>query len=102
MNIRHHVLSSSLHDLCHCPSVAHLLFCVTFGKSGQFSYLYGTQKGDTMTTTSEAVELFLASLRTCSAPANTIKSYAHDLTHFVPAVPADLASVAAPAIQTFL
>jgi len=55
-----------------------------------------------MTTTSEAVELFLASLRTRSAPANTIKSYSHDLRHFVQAVPADLASVSAPAIQTFL
>jgi site-specific recombinase XerD len=88
--------------MCHRASVAHLPFCVTFGKNGQFSYLYGTQKGDTMTTTSEAVELFLASLRTRSAPANTIKAYAHDLMHFVQAVPAALASVSAPAIQTFL
>jgi site-specific recombinase XerD len=55
-----------------------------------------------MTTTSEAVELFLASLRTRSAPANTIKSYYHDLRHFVQAVPADLTSVSASAIQTFL
>ncbi len=52
-----------------------------------------------MTTTSEAVELFLASLRTRSAPANTIKSYSHDLRHFVQAVPADLASVSAPGLS---
>jgi hypothetical protein len=51
------------------------------------SYLYDTHKGYTMTTTSEAVELFLASLRTRSAPANTIKSYSHDPMHFVQAVP---------------
>jgi hypothetical protein len=52
--------------------------------------------------TSHLVELFLASLPTRSAPANTIQSYSHDLMHVVQAVPADLASVSASAIQTVL
>src|SRR5260370_34648745 len=90
MHIRHQTLFSPLPHVCHRASVAHLPSCVTLGKIWQFSYLYGTQKGDTMTTTSEAVELFLASLRTPSAPANTIKAYAPGLMHFVPAGPPDL------------
>ncbi len=102
MHIRHQTLFSPLPHVYRCASVAHLPSCVTLGKIWQFSYLYGTQKGETMTTTSEAVELFLASLRPRSAPAHTIKSYSHDLRHFVQAVPADLASVSAPAIQIFL
>jgi hypothetical protein len=102
MHRRHQTLFSPLPHVCHRASVAHLPSCVPLGKIWQFSYLYGTQKGETMTTTSEAVELFLASLRTRSAPAHTIKSYSHDLRHFVQAVPADLASVSAPAIQIFL
>ncbi len=50
----------------------------------------------------DAVDQFLASLRSRRAPTNTIKSYAHDLQHFVQAMPADLGEVTAPAIQTFL
>src|SRR5260370_41091455 len=99
MHIRHQTLFSPLPHVCHRASVAHLPSCVTLGKSWQFSYLYGTQKGDTMTTTSEAAELFLASLRTRSAPANTNKAYAHDPMHFVTAgsaVPSVLLSVAVP------
>lgn len=49
-----------------------------------------------------AVEQFLASLRSRRAPTNTIKSYAHDLRHFVQAVPADLGEITASAIQAFL
>ena len=49
-----------------------------------------------------AVETFVASLRQRSAPVNTIKSYAHALRLFVRAVPADLATVTAEAIQAFL
>lgn len=52
--------------------------------------------------TADAVETFVASLRQRSAPVNTIKSYAHDLRLFVRAVPADLSTVTAEAIQTFL
>src|SRR5512135_3812358 len=48
------------------------------------------------------VEQFLASLRSRRAPTNTIKSYAHDLEHFVQAMPADLGEVTAPAIAAFL
>jgi len=45
-----------------------------------------------MTTTSEAVDGFIASLRSRRSPANTIKAYAHDLRHFVAAVvlPSDM------------
>ena len=50
----------------------------------------------------DAVEQFLASLRSRRAPTNTIKSYAHDLQHFVQAVPAVLKDVTAPVIQAFL
>jgi integrase/recombinase XerD len=50
----------------------------------------------------DAVEQFLASLRSRRAPTNTIKSYAHDLQHFVQAIPADLDEVTASAIATFL
>src|SRR5260370_31864446 len=98
MHIRHQTLFSPLPHVCHRASVAHLPSCLTPGKSWQFSYLYGTQKGETMTTTSEAVELFLASLLTRSAPANTIKSYSHDLRHFMQAVPAVLASALATSV----
>jgi site-specific recombinase XerD len=52
--------------------------------------------------TADAVETFVAILRQRSAPVNTIKSYAHDLRLFVRAVPADLATVTAEAIQAFL
>jgi hypothetical protein len=52
--------------------------------------------------TSHLGALFLASLRTRRAPANTIQSYSHNLMHVVQAVPADLASVSASAIQTAL
>jgi site-specific recombinase XerD len=55
-----------------------------------------------MTTTAEAVEQFLASLRTRHAPLNTIKAYTHDLRHFQAAVPSPLAEVTAPQIQAFL
>lgn len=55
-----------------------------------------------MAAASEAVEQFLASLRTRQVPANTIKAYTHDLRHFLAAVPALLAEVTAPVIQTFL
>ena len=47
-----------------------------------------------MATTSEGVELFLANLRARRTPANTIKSYTHDLRHFVAAVPHDLQRLA--------
>lgn len=50
----------------------------------------------------DAVETFIASLRQCAVPLNTIKSYAHDLRLFVQAVPADLGIVTAEQIQTFL
>ncbi len=50
----------------------------------------------------DAVEQFLASLRSRRAPTNTIKSYAHDLRHFVQAMPADLGEIAASAIAAFL
>jgi site-specific recombinase XerD len=52
--------------------------------------------------TADAVEAFVASLSLRSAPVNTIKSYAHDLRLFVRAVPADLSTVTAAAIQAFL
>ncbi len=55
-----------------------------------------------MTTTSEAIDLYLASLRARHVPANTIKAYTHDLRHFLAAVPADLAQVTASSIQQFL
>ncbi len=55
-----------------------------------------------MATTSEAVEQFLASLRSRHAPTNTIKAYTHDLRHFLAAVPAQLIEVTAPLIQAFL
>ena len=50
----------------------------------------------------DAVEQFLANLRSRRAPTNTIKSYAHDLRHFVQAMPADFSEVTASAIQAFL
>lgn len=52
--------------------------------------------------TSDAVEVFIASLRQRAVPLNTIKSYAHDLHLFVQAVPADLTIVTAEQIQAFL
>lgn len=53
-------------------------------------------------TTSQAVDLFLASLRTRSAPANTIKAYRLDLRQFLNQVPTDLSEVTADVIRTFL
>ena len=53
-------------------------------------------------TTSQAVDLFLASLRTRSAPANTIKAYRLDLRQFLNQVPTDLSEVTADTIRTFL
>ena len=41
-------------------------------------------------TTSQAVDLFLAGLRTRSAPPNTIKAYRLDLQHFLKQAPTDL------------
>ena len=55
-----------------------------------------------MTTLSEAVELFLASLRTRSVPKNTIKSYKHDLSHFAQAVPEDFSLISPSIIEGFL
>lgn len=55
-----------------------------------------------MLTTQKAVDQFLASLRSRQAPANTIRSYAHDLQHFVQAVPSTLEEVKTHRIQTFL
>jgi integrase/recombinase XerD len=52
--------------------------------------------------THDAVDQYLASLRSRQAPINTIKSYAHDLQHFVHAVPTDLALITTPFIQAFL
>src|SRR2546430_4269961 len=52
--------------------------------------------------TSDAVEVFVASLRQRSVPVNTIKSYAHDLRLFVRSVPADLRAITAETIQEFL
>lgn len=53
-------------------------------------------------TTSRAVDLFLASLRTRSAPANTIKAYRLDLQQFLKQAPTDLSEVTADTIRTFL
>jgi integrase/recombinase XerD len=53
-------------------------------------------------TTSRAVELFLASLRTRSAPANTIKAYRLDLQQFLKQSPTALSEVTADVIRTFL
>jgi len=55
-----------------------------------------------MTRTCEAVDGFIASLRARRVPANTIKAYAHDLRHFVAAVPTALGEVSASLIQAFL
>src|SRR6266699_6839218 len=52
--------------------------------------------------TSDAVEVFVASLRQRSVPVNTIKSYAHDLRLFVRFVPADLSAVTVETVQAFL
>lgn len=52
--------------------------------------------------TSDAVEVFVASLRQRSVPVNTIKSYAHDLRLFLRSVPAELPAVNAETIQAFL
>ncbi len=57
---------------------------------------------DQLPRTSDAIEVFVASLRQRSVPVNTIKSYAHDLHLFVQAVPADLSTVTAEMIQAFL
>jgi site-specific recombinase XerD len=53
-------------------------------------------------TTSRAVELFLASLRTRSAPANTIKAYRLDLQQFLKQSPTALSEVTTDVIRTFL
>ena len=52
--------------------------------------------------TSDAVEVFVASLRQRSVPVNTIKSYAHDLRLFLRSAPAELPAVNAETIQAFL
>ena len=52
--------------------------------------------------TSDAVEVFVASLRQRSVPVNTIKSYAHDLRLFVRFAPADLPAVTGETVQAFL
>ena len=52
--------------------------------------------------TSDAIEVFVASLRQRSVPINTIKSYAHDLHLFAQSVPADLPAVTPERIQAFL
>jgi site-specific recombinase XerD len=53
-------------------------------------------------TTSRAVELFLASLHTRSAPPNTIKAYRLDLQQFLKQAPTDLSKVTSDVIRTFL
>jgi site-specific recombinase XerD len=53
-------------------------------------------------TTSRAADLFLASLRTRSAPANTIKAYRLDLQQFLKQAPEDLSEVTADVIRVFL
>src|SRR2546421_9495870 len=53
-------------------------------------------------TTSQAVDLFLASLRTRSVPANTIKAYRLDLQHFLKEAPTDLAEITVDVIRAFL
>lgn len=50
----------------------------------------------------QAVERFLASLRSRCTPFNTVKSYASDLHSFVRSVSDDLATVDPPVIQAFL
>ena len=52
--------------------------------------------------TSDAVEVFVASLRQRSVPVNTIKSYAHDLRLFLRSALAELPAVNAETIQAFL
>ncbi|MBA2680780.1 MAG: tyrosine-type recombinase/integrase [Ktedonobacteraceae bacterium] len=52
--------------------------------------------------TSDAIEVFITSLRQRSVPVNTIKSYAHDLRLFVQYVPADLPAVTHETVQAFL
>jgi len=52
--------------------------------------------------TSDAVEVFVTSLRQRSVPVNTIKSYAHDLRLFVRFAPADLPAVTGETVQAFL
>jgi site-specific recombinase XerD len=52
--------------------------------------------------TSRAVELFLASLRTRSAPANIIKAYRLDLQQFLKQSPTALSEVTTDVIRTFL
>ncbi len=53
-------------------------------------------------TTSQAVDLFLASLRTRSAPANTIKAYRLDLRQFLKQGPTALSEVTVDVIRAFL
>jgi integrase/recombinase XerD len=55
-----------------------------------------------MPTLQEAVESFLASLRARQAPSNTVKAYAHDLTHFLRAMPPALEAITPTVIQAFL
>ena len=56
----------------------------------------------TCSSSADAVETFVVSLRQRAVPLNTIKSYAHDLRLFVQAVPTDLTVVTPEQIQTFL
>ncbi len=53
-------------------------------------------------TTSQAVDAYIASLRARNVPLNTIKSYAHDLRHFVMGVPYELGEITADVVQQFL
>ena len=55
-----------------------------------------------MLTVADAIARFLEALRSRQTPANTLKAYTSDLRQFAAAVPADLAAVDPPAIQTFL
>src|SRR6266852_1645538 len=90
-------LPSSSHSFPSPGSFALLMF-----SRSSLVLISHTEEIGPMMTTDGAVALFLASLRTCHRPANTIKAYTHDLRHFVTSVPVDLADVSAPLIQTFL
>jgi site-specific recombinase XerD len=68
----------------------------------EFYYLYRTEEEKRMVLTRDAVDGFIASLRARRAPANTVKAYAHDLRHFVAAVPPSLSDVSVPLIEQFL
>ncbi len=55
-----------------------------------------------MLATVEAIETFLAALRSAQAPTNTLKAYRLDLARFARSVPADLAAVTIEDIRAFL